>query len=117
MKRTGFKAKTMDEVRTKQAAKREKTLKATKVPKSPKNSLERQPGTKKRKKKTERQLLEEKVWEHCKRVTRLRHGDTCYTCGACGLEGVNWQTGHGKPKGALPLRFKYDLRNLRPQCK
>ena len=28
----------------------------------------------------------------------------------------NHQTGHGKPKGALSLKYKYDLRNLRPQC-
>lgn len=67
-------------------------------------------------KKSDRKKLEDKVWNECKRIIRERHGDKCYTCPASNLEGSNWQTGHGKAKGALPLRFKYDLRNLRPQC-
>lgn len=66
--------------------------------------------------KSHRKKLEDKVWNECKRITRERYGDKCYTCPAQHLEGSNWQTGHGKSKGALPLRFKYDLRNLRPQC-
>lgn len=60
--------------------------------------------------------LKIKLWEECKRITRKRHGNTCYTCYKEGLEGHNWQTGHAKPKGALSLRFQYDLRGLRPQC-
>lgn len=67
-------------------------------------------------KKSDRKKLEDKVWNECKRIIRERHGDKCYTCPASNLEGSNWQTAHGKAKGALPLRFKYDLRNLRPQC-
>lgn len=67
-------------------------------------------------KKSDRKKLEDKVWNECKRIIREKHGDTCYTCGVRNIEGSNWQTGHGKSKGALPLRFKYDLRNLRPQC-
>lgn len=66
--------------------------------------------------KSHRKKLEDKVWNECKRITRERYGDKCYTCPAQHLEGSNWQTAHGKSKGALPLRFKYDLRNLRPQC-
>jgi hypothetical protein len=66
--------------------------------------------------KSDRKKLEDKVWNECKRVTRKRHGDKCYTCGASNLEGSNWHTGHGKPKGALSVKYKYDLRNLRPQC-
>lgn len=61
-------------------------------------------------------LLKQKLWNECKRLTRERYGNTCYTCGKLNLEGKNWQTGHGKTKGALPLRFQYDVRNLRPQC-
>lgn len=60
--------------------------------------------------------LKEKLWLECKRITRKRFPNICYTCGATGLEKHNWQTGHGKAKGALPLRFKFDIRNLRPQC-
>lgn len=69
-----------------------------------------------RKGKSPRQKLEQAIWEECKRIVRCRHGNTCYTCGARNLSGVNWQTGHGKPKAALPVRFKYDIRILRPQC-
>lgn len=60
--------------------------------------------------------LKDKLWNECKRITRERHGNTCYTCGATGLEGSNWHTGHSKPKAALPLQFKFDIRGLRPQC-
>lgn len=67
-------------------------------------------------KKSDRKKLEDKVWNECRRIIRSRYENTCYTCGARNLEGSNMNTGHGKAKGALPLRFKYDLRNLRVQC-
>lgn len=68
------------------------------------------------KKKPSVRLLKDKLWRECKRLTRERYGNTCYTCGKQGLVGKDHQTGHGKPMGALPLRYKYDVRNLRPQC-
>ena len=76
---------------------------------------------KQRKKRTPRQILEDKLWEECKRIIRKRYQNddgtwTCYTSGQRIDEPAKCQTGHGKPKGALPVRFKYDLRNLRPQC-
>ena len=111
---------TLEEVKQKQALKltkvKEMTPKATKAGVKPKNAGESKKTTKKRKKKTDRQTADDKVWELCKKIVRKVHGNICYTCGATGLEGSNWQTGHGKPKGALPVRYKYDLRNLRPQC-
>lgn len=58
--------------------------------------------------------LQKKLWELCKEIIKVRHGNTCYTTGQV-VEGFNRHTGHGKPKGALPLKYKYDLRNLRPQ--
>lgn len=66
--------------------------------------------------KSDRKKLEDKVWKECKRIIRNKYDNTCYTCGARNLEGYNFQTGHGKPKGALSIRYQYDLRNLRPQC-
>lgn len=66
--------------------------------------------------KSDRKKLEDKLWELCKKIIRTKYTPVCYTCNRKELEGMNWQTGHGKPKGALPLLFKYDLRNLRPQC-
>lgn len=67
-------------------------------------------------KKSDRKKLEDKVWNECKRIIREAYPNQCFTCGASNLEGSNHQTGHGKPKGALSLKYKYDLRNLRPQC-
>lgn len=60
--------------------------------------------------------LKEKVWNECKRIVRSKYGNKCYTCPAQNLEGSNWHTGHGKPNGALTLKYKFDIRNLRPQC-
>lgn len=88
-------------------------LKARRMPQDARKPLKLTP---KRRKKTDRQKAEEKIWELCKAIIRKKYPNVCYTCGAHGLEGSNWHTGHGKPKGALQLRFKYDLRNLKPQC-
>lgn len=67
-------------------------------------------------KKSPRKKLEDKVWEQCKRIIREAYPNECFTCGASNLEGSNWQTGHGKPKGSLTIKYQYDIRNLRPQC-
>lgn len=61
-------------------------------------------------------VLQRKLWELCKQITRRRYGNTCYTCGAKDLVGANWHTGHLWPKSALGAWLKYDLRVLRPQC-
>lgn len=97
MKRSGFKQKSYSEM----IATKNKT-KAVK-------------RTKKPKKKTVAKL-KELLWEECKRIIREKYEHNCYTCGATGLEGKNLHTGHGKPNGALPLKYKFDLRNLKPQC-
>jgi len=70
----------------------------------------------KSKKRPSVRLLKDKLWKEVKRITRTRWGNTCYTCNAQNLEGSNLHSGHGKPMGALPLRYKYDIRNIRPQC-
>jgi len=71
---------------------------------------------KKRRKKGESTIVQEKLWKLCKEYIRKKYGNTCYTCGAEGLVGSNWQTGHYIPKGFLPPYLKYDPRVLRPQC-
>jgi len=60
--------------------------------------------------------LQKAIWVECRRIIRARYPNVCYTCGATGLEGKNWQTGHGYAKSLLSISHKYDLRNLRPQC-
>jgi hypothetical protein len=59
--------------------------------------------------------LESKVWELCKQITRLRYEHRCVSCGEY-IEGKYLHTGHYFRKKYIPLRFKYDLRILRPQC-
>lgn len=57
-----------------------------------------------------------KLWEECKRITRAKHGNTCYTCGKGGLEGSNWHTGHFISSSICSVFLRYHLDNLRPQC-
>lgn len=89
MKRTGFKRKAT------------KPLKRTPLKKVSKQSIS---------------LLQRKLWEECKRIVREQFGNVCYTCGAKGLQGSNWHTGHLYPKASVGAYLKYDLRILRPQC-
>ncbi len=70
----------------------------------------------KRKSKSDITKIQDKIWELCKKITRHRYGNTCYTCGKTGLEGSNQHTGHLYPKAALGAYLKYDLRVLRIQC-
>lgn len=66
--------------------------------------------------KTPISVLQRRLWVLCRDITRLRHGNTCYTCGRGGLVGSNWHTGHMFAKASLGAYLKYDLRVLRPQC-
>lgn len=61
--------------------------------------------------------LQRELWDLCKQITRKKHGNRCYTCGAKGLIGSNCQTGHVPwPKSVLGAYLKYDLRLLKIQC-
>ena len=61
-------------------------------------------------------VLQRNLWILCKSIIRKLYGNTCYTCGAKGLAGSNWHTGHLWAKASLGAYLKYDLRVLRPQC-
>lgn len=115
MKNSGFKPKSIEHKLKLQKAAQERARKKRGT-KSKKTTKKATRAKSKRKKTPSIRQLKDKLWEECKRITRTRFPNTCYTCGKPGLEGSDWQTGHGKPKGALPLRFQYDIRNLRPQC-
>lgn len=104
MKRSGFRKKSFSEYKP---MKRTPLRKVSVNKKSVKVKAPKLPATK---------LLEKKVWLLCKQLIRRDVEHTCYTCGSSNLSGVNLQTGHGKPKGALPMKYKYDLRNLKNQC-
>jgi len=109
MKRSGFKKKSLEEIRSIQAKKRESGIKYTK-PKKKRSKV-----AKRANKKPSVRLLKDKLWKEVKRITRERFDPYCYTCGEY-VKGKNDHSGHGKPMGALPLRFKYDVRNIRRQC-
>jgi hypothetical protein len=70
----------------------------------------------KKKSKAKISTIQNKLWELCKQIIRKKYGNICYTCGATGLEGSNWHTGHMWAKQSLGAYMKYDLRILRPQC-
>lgn len=73
-------------------------------------------GTLKKQSKQSISLIQRKLWALCKEIIRKRYGSECYTCGARGLVGSNWHTGHLWAKASLGAYMKYDLRVLRPQC-
>jgi len=59
--------------------------------------------------------IQELIWQECRRITKTRYGNSCYTCNKKNLSGSSWQTGHIIPK-KICHHLKYDLRILRPQC-
>lgn len=113
MKRGSFKKPTYQEALEK---KRKADKKRQSKAKTKKTTKKASRAKNKRKKAPSVRQLKDKLWQECKRITRARFEHNCYTCGKPNLTGSDLQTGHGKPKGALPLRFQYDIRNLRPQC-
>ena len=73
-------------------------------------------GTLRKQAKQKISKIQRTLWELCKQIIRKRYGNTCYTCGAVGLVGSNWHTGHLFAKASVGAFLKYDLRLLRPQC-
>lgn len=84
-----------------------------KVPRRPKTASGRTKTTKKGKSLSS---IKKKLWELCKQLTRLKYGNTCYTCSKTNLEGSSWHTGHFIPSSTCGIFLRYNLRNLRPQC-
>lgn len=111
MKRGTFKKPSLEKIQEINERKRQKALQKAKK----RTSSKPKKRVRKAKQPSVRQL-KDKLWAECKRITRERHGNICYTCGKQPLEGSDWHTGHSKPKAALPLLYKFDIRGLRPQC-
>jgi Bacteriophage Lambda NinG protein len=61
-------------------------------------------------------LLKADLWELCKKIVRIRDGESCFTCGAFLQGNYDKQTGHFIPSSTCGLFLRYDLRNLRLQC-
>lgn len=113
MKRTGFRRKTLDELKATQAFKRTKlTSKVVKPRKTIKGT------TKKKKVKKETiTSLKKKLWQECRRITLLHYPEPkCFTCERSGIEGSNRQLGHFIPSSVCSVEMRYSLDNLRWQC-
>ena len=59
--------------------------------------------------------LKAKLWGLLSPAIKARYGSNCYSCGAGGLSGSNWQTGHLWSAGGHSL-VRFCPKNLRPQC-
>jgi hypothetical protein len=114
MRRTGFKRKTLDEVKATQATKRAKRpLGASK----PKKRIKSTRSTKKKPKKPKISKLKKLLWEECRRITFLRYPEPkCYTCEKFGITGSNCHLGHFIPSSVCSVEMRYSLDNLRFQC-
>lgn len=66
-----------------------------------------------RKSKSDLTKLKDKLWDLCKKITRQRYGNICYTCGTY-VEHPH--TGHFIPSSVCSTELRYSLNNLRPQC-
>lgn len=84
-----------------------------------KNMVKKKRGTTSitaRKKKKTITQLKKQLWELVKQTIRKRDGPRCVICGATGLDGSNWQTGHFIPSSTCGAFLRYDLRNLHSNC-
>jgi hypothetical protein len=114
VKRSGFKPKSLAEIRAKQAEKRKA---APKVPKVKKKPAKRQKTANKKKSKTQAQLKKE-LDKYFSLYIRTTHSDengnnTCYTCGKAGTI-KTMQCGHFVSRQYLATRWHEN--NCRIQC-
>ena len=113
MRRGTFKQLTYDEKLEKAKSaqiRRQKSI-STKV--SSKGVKSSQKG-KSKAKKVSSKSLHTKVWKLCREIIIGLYGNTCYTTYVTGLDGSNLHISHLIAKAALPIKYKYDLRLLRP---
>lgn len=118
MKRSGFRQLSYEEMIEKRKQALEKRMQKVKISKENRinNSDSKEKVIKKRKKRTEFQKINDRVWELCRDIKKITEENNCYTCDAKNLIGANCQLGHGKANGSLSIKYKYDLRNLHWQC-
>jgi len=74
-----------------------------------------------RRKKSEITKIQEKLWNLCKQIIRLRYRNedgtfTCYTCQRRLTALADCHTSHLWPKGSLGANLKYELKILRITC-
>lgn len=79
------------------------------------SSVPRRTARPRRKRKSSVAALRRRLWDAVSRRIKETWGNTCFTCGATGLEGKNWHTAHFVNAG-LSAAVRYDPDNLRPSC-
>jgi hypothetical protein len=105
MKRSGFRTQTIDEIRVKQATKREKLAKAPKVPKSPKKAGKVAKRAKLPALSTLRNKTDALLTPLCK-----KNHPNCESCGQ------PTQVGHHWIEKSRSSFLRYDMRNLIALC-
>lgn len=71
----------------------------------------------KRKKKSDIKIVQEKLWQECRRITMVRYKEPhkCFTCNKP-IAGSNRQLGHFIANSVGGALLRYNLDNLRLQC-
>jgi len=113
MKRTGFKKKSFEEIKEKNALKQAKKIKTYKD-----TTKAKKPS--KKAKTSQLKALKNRVWELCKQIIRSQYIKSdgtwnCYTCGRIIDVPAKAQTGHFIASSVCGAYLRYDLRNLRVQ--
>lgn len=68
-----------------------------------------------RQRKSSLAALKRKLWPMFAAYVKARDGNVCFSCGAEGLEGRNWQAGHMYSKKAHPALYYHPLA-VHSQC-
>lgn len=80
----------------------------------PKRAIRRK-ARPRRQRKTTVGALKRQLWTLFAAYVKARDGNTCFTCGATDLEGMNWHAGHGIRQGGHAA-VQYDPKNVHSQC-
>lgn len=110
MKRSGFKKKTLAEIKEKQAEK----LKVVHIVKIDKKTAKKGQILRNKTLSISITSLKKKLWNIVSKRIKERDNYICFTSGKK-VEGVNAHCGHGKPMGACGGRLKYHPKNLHCQ--
>jgi hypothetical protein len=120
LKRSGFKNKSLAEIKAKQALKLASGTKLPKANKKAKAVAKRKPQGKVKTQAKRLKAAKNELWELCKQIIRQNYKKedgtwVCFTCGKIIDIPVKAQTGHGIPSAVGGALLRYHLDNLRIQ--
>src|SRR6185503_12009986 len=82
------------------------------IPRSSKLARGKRP---RRQRKSPMATLRRKLWDRFASYVKERDGNTCFICGASGLEGSNWHAGHLFNAGNNSI-IRYHPKNVHSNC-